>query len=30
MPFRLDVVLIVTEPDGTVLRFDHLRSAYPW
>lgn len=29
MPFRIDVVLIVLEPDGSVLRFEHLRSVYP-
>jgi putative endonuclease len=30
MPFRIDVVLIVTETNGDVLRFDHLQSVYPW
>jgi putative endonuclease len=30
MPFRIDVILIVTEPNGDVQRFDHLKSAYPW
>jgi putative endonuclease len=30
MPFRIDVVLIVTETNGDVLRFDHLKSVYPW
>ncbi|MBV9325478.1 MAG: YraN family protein [Chloroflexi bacterium] len=30
MPMRIDVVLIVTEPNGDVLRFDHLKSIYPW
>jgi putative endonuclease len=30
MPFRIDVVLIVTAPSGDILRFDHLKSAYPW
>lgn len=29
MPFRIDVILIVIEPNGDVLRFDHLRSVYP-
>jgi putative endonuclease len=29
MPWRIDVVLIVIEPDGSVLRLDHLRSVYP-
>jgi hypothetical protein len=29
MPHRIDVVLIVIEPDGSVLRLDHLRSVYP-
>ena len=29
MPFRIDVVLIVIEPNGDVLRFDHLRSVFP-
>ena len=27
--WRVDVVLIVIEPDGSVLRLDHLRSVYP-
>jgi putative endonuclease len=27
--WRIDVVLIVIEPDGSVLRLDHLRSVYP-
>ena len=30
MPFRLDVVLIVTETNGDLLRFEHLKSIYPW
>jgi putative endonuclease len=30
MPLRIDVILIVTEPSGDVLRFDHLKSVYPW
>jgi putative endonuclease len=30
MPLRIDVVLIVTETSGDVLRFDHLKSVYPW
>jgi len=30
LPFRIDVVLIVTETNGDVLRFDHLKSVYPW
>jgi putative endonuclease len=29
VPWRVDVVLIVLEPDGSVLRLDHLRSVYP-
>ena len=29
MPHRIDVVLIVIESDGTVMRLDHLRSVYP-
>jgi putative endonuclease len=29
MPWRIDAILIVVEPDGGVLRFDHLRSVYP-
>jgi putative endonuclease len=30
IPWRIDVVLIVVEPDGqTVLRFEHLKSVYP-
>jgi putative endonuclease len=29
MPFRIDVILIVTETSGDVLRFEHLKSAYP-
>jgi putative endonuclease len=28
-PFRVDVVLIVVESDGSVLRLDHLRGVYP-
>jgi putative endonuclease len=28
-PWRIDVVLIVIEPDGSVLRLDYLRSVYP-
>jgi putative endonuclease len=27
--WRIDAVLIVVEPDGSVLRLDHLRSVYP-
>ncbi len=27
--WRIDVVLIVIEPDESVLRIDHLRSVYP-
>jgi putative endonuclease len=27
--WRVDVVLIVIQPDGSVLRMDHLRSVYP-
>ena len=27
--WRIDVVLIVIEPHGSVLRLDHLRSVYP-
>lgn len=30
MPFRLDVILIVTETNGDLLRFEHLKSVYPW
>jgi putative endonuclease len=30
MPFRLDVVLIVTETNGDLLHFEHLKSVYPW
>jgi putative endonuclease len=30
MPWRIDVVCIVFEPDGEVLRLDHLRNVYPW
>jgi putative endonuclease len=29
MPWRIDVVVIVIQSDGTVLRLDHLRSVYP-
>jgi putative endonuclease len=28
-PWRIDVVLIVIDVDGSVLRLDHLRSIYP-
>lgn len=28
-PWRIDVVLIVVEPEGVIQRFDHLRSVYP-
>jgi putative endonuclease len=28
-PWRIDVVLIVIQHDGEVLRLDHLRSIYP-
>jgi hypothetical protein len=27
---RVDVVLIVIQPDGEILRLDHLQSVYPW
>lgn len=27
--WRIDVVVIVLEPDGSVLRMEHLRSVYP-
>jgi putative endonuclease len=30
MPFRIDVIAIVFHADGEVLRFDHLKSVYPW
>ncbi|HEY2594493.1 MAG TPA: YraN family protein [Chloroflexota bacterium] len=30
MPFRIDVILIVTETNGDILRFEHLKSVYPW
>jgi len=30
MPFRVDVIAIVIQHDGDVLRLDHLRSVYPW
>jgi putative endonuclease len=30
LPFRVDVVLIVTETNGDLRRFEHLRSVYPW
>jgi putative endonuclease len=30
MPCRIDVVAIVLEPDGEVLRLDHFRGVYPW
>jgi putative endonuclease len=29
MPFRVDVIAIVIQNDGEVLRLDHLRSVYP-
>ncbi len=29
MPWRIDAVVIVLEPDGSVLRLDHLPSIYP-
>jgi putative endonuclease len=29
LPMRVDVIAIVFEPDGSVLRLDHLRSVYP-
>ena len=29
MPWRIDAVLIVIQPDGEVLRLEHLRSVYP-
>lgn len=29
MPFRIDVIAIVTTPDDEVLRFTHLESVYP-
>jgi putative endonuclease len=28
-PWRIDVVVIVIQSDGSVLRLDHLRSVYP-
>jgi putative endonuclease len=28
VPFRIDVVLVVTNNDGTLLRFDHLRNVF--
>ncbi len=30
MPFRIDVILIVTDTNGDVFRFEHLKSVYPW
>ena len=30
MPFRVDVVLVVVDFDDNVVRFEHLRSVYPW
>jgi putative endonuclease len=30
LPFRIDVILIVTETNGDILRFEHLKSVYPW
>ena len=30
MPWRIDVVCIVFEPDGQLMRLDHLRGVYPW
>ena len=27
--WRIDAVLVTIQPDGSVLRFDHLRSVYP-
>jgi putative endonuclease len=29
MPFRIDVIAIVTTPEGDVLRFTHLPSVFP-
>ena len=29
LPWRIDVVVIVIQSDGAVLRLDHLRSVYP-
>ena len=29
IPWRIDVVVIVIQSDGSVLRLDHLRSVYP-
>jgi putative endonuclease len=28
-PWRIDVVVVLIEPDGSVCRLDHLRSVYP-
>lgn len=30
MPFRIDVILILTETNGDILHFEHLKSVYPW
>jgi putative endonuclease len=30
LPFRIDVILIVTETNGDLLHFEHLKSVYPW
>jgi putative endonuclease len=30
LPWRIDAVLIVLEPNGDVQRLDHLKSVYPW
>src|SRR5579859_1665149 len=29
LPWRIDAAVVVIEPDGSVLRFDYLRSVYP-
>jgi putative endonuclease len=29
IPWRIDVVVVVIQSDGSVLRLDHLRSVYP-
>lgn len=30
MPFRVDGVVVEVDLDGEVLRFEHLKSVYPW
>jgi putative endonuclease len=30
LPFRIDVILILTETNGDLLHFEHLKSVYPW